>query len=370
MKIGIITYWSSEDNYGQQLQMYALYTFLTNMGHDVSMINYAATSDSTLGVSFLSKIKKKILEPQTILQSLRHKLGRSLVSSKEDIKDCEFKKFRDKYFKWTKHYATYVELVANPPIVDAYICGSDMIWCESNKCRPYFIDFISDGCKIAYAPSFGRSSITKTYQKEVKRMLSSFSAISMREESGVEICKSLGYTDAKWMPDPTVLLNKAEYIKIEKQPEKKNGYVFMYLLGHTTEIPFSEIYKFAADKKLDVCYRASQRRSDEYPKVYPTIEEWIGYMNHAEYIITNSFHGCMIAIILNKRFIYLPLTGDCESKNARAYSILDKLSLNDRIWRGDLNAITHDIDYAVVNSTMKNWIEDADEYLSTSILQQ
>lgn len=45
MKIGIITFWSSKDNYGQLLQLFALQTFLKELGHEPFLIRYGFWKD-------------------------------------------------------------------------------------------------------------------------------------------------------------------------------------------------------------------------------------------------------------------------------------------------------------------------------------
>lgn len=45
MKIGILTFWWSEDNYGQQLQAYALQRYLRDAGHDAFLIRYNYEND-------------------------------------------------------------------------------------------------------------------------------------------------------------------------------------------------------------------------------------------------------------------------------------------------------------------------------------
>ncbi len=370
-----MTYWSSQDNYGQQLQMYALYTYLVSQGHDVFAIKYDGISDTTLKISNTERFKRRLkriikmilFEPKTIISTIKRKISKQASDITPEIVDSGFERFRENRYQWSQQYNSYAELCSNPPSADVYICGSDMIWNNSPRYKPFFLEFVKSGKKIAYAPSFGSAEIAESYKRKIRPLMKSFDAISMREKTGVDICKSMGFDNAKWVPDPTTLLNKCDYEAIEIKPQTDNKYIFMYLLGHETDIPFDDINIFAKNNKMELYYRASQKRYDALPKVYPSVEEWLGYMNHAEYIITNSFHGCVISIIMNKKFIYLPIVGVLRSINARAFSFLDRLNLNDRIWGGDINIISNDINYASATKSLKEWADEAKSYLKDNI---
>lgn len=108
----------------------------------------------------------------------------------------------------------------------------------------------------------------------------------------------------------------------------------MYLLGNETNVPVNTINSFIAESNLILKYVASQNRIDDFPKIYPTIPEWLSLMAQAECVITNSFHGTVFAILFNKPFVVFPLKGKDEGMNGRLVSILTRLQLGDRIYDG------------------------------------
>lgn len=359
MRIGILTYWTSKENYGQILQLYALYTFLIQNGHDVFVIKYDGYGDASLNKSNMKRLLGFLKNPFKLIRYIKNIRKEKIIKKDLAGHDCKFSDFKNKRFKWSNTYNTFKELENNPPQADVYICGSDMIWVENGeRYKAFFLGFGSDDVKrIAYAPSFGANNLRKSYQDKIKPYLDRFDLISTRENSGQDICWNMGFRNAQWFPDPTLLLEAKDYMSLITCRSRKKSYIFMYLMGHPTHVPFSSIKKFSEENSLEIIYRASQGRRDDWVKVYPQIEEWIGYMSQADYVITNSFHGCVFAIIFRKQFLFLPLIKGAKQSNDRIYSLLKRLQLEDRIWKGEISDIKKDIDYNLVNSEIKEWTE-------------
>ena len=106
----------------------------------------------------------------------------------------------------------------NPPQADCYITGSDQVWAQlldNINNEGFFLNFGSSQIKrISYAASFAMTSYPQELKKKLKEKLSIFSAISVRESSGVEICKELGY-NVSWVLDPTFLLEQSDYLSLK-----------------------------------------------------------------------------------------------------------------------------------------------------------
>lgn len=359
MRIGILTYWISKENYGQILQLYALYTFLTQKGHDVFVIKYDGYGDPSFKNSNGRRVLNFLKNPFKLVRYVKNIRKEAIIKQDLDAHDCEFDKFKEKWFRWSKSYQTFEELENEPPQADVYICGSDMIWAESS--RRYSAFFLGFGGgevkKIAYAPSFGANTLSKTYQNKIIPYLRRFDLISTREESGVDICRNLGFQNVYWFPDPTLLLSADDYKQLAAPLPENSPYIFMYLMGHSTNVPFQEIKDFSQEENLRIIYRASQGRRDKWPKVYPKIGEWIEYMNRANYVITNSFHGCVFAIQFKKKFLFLPLINEARRNNDRIYSLFKRLHLEERIWQGKISDIKNEIDYSLVDSEITRWTE-------------
>lgn len=368
ISIGIITYWWSKENYGQILQMYALQEYLKNLGYNVFLIKYDASKDASL-------FKKrnwyyyflKLLNPKAI----NRKLKQRSVNIKRDEERITHPRFFNEFLKSNikesdKIYNSIENLRKDPPIADVYITGSDVVW---SHFRPaYFLDFGSPEIKrISYAASFGRETISDEECRQIEPLLKRFNLVTVRESQGLEICLKSGRNDAKLVLDPTLLLTKEQYIQLSKNVNKGKKNCFLYLLGSETNFSMNQIIKATKSKNLDLIY-ATCERFDKYTKVYPTINEWLGYYMHADIILTNSYHGCIFAIVFNKDFVFLPLKGIHSKLNVRVNSLLSELNLTNRICNNNfLKIFNSQIDYTLVNAKLGLMTEDIDTLLKKEL---
>lgn len=356
MKIGIITYWTSTDNYGQQLQCFALQRYLRLQGHDIFLIRYQPTFKPT---SFWKKIYhnlswKKVLyllSTQREIDKTEEKRERELerINAQLNIQR-DFENFRAKFIQSTPIlYHSIDELRNNPPQADIYICGSDQVWNNPLSCSEtaaWFLDFGDRKIKrISYAASIGRN-LKKNELKRFKKYLSAFDAISVREESSRILCEKLGIDDVLVTLDPTLLLPVEEYRKIEKScTTESNPYLFMYILNVATK---EEIYWNAIDAYLHksglnlkiVCssgYMQARELLKSYHNIQATLPEWLQYIDKANCVITTSFHGVVFCILMQKPFLVMLLTNKYAKGNDRIISLLTALHLSDRIYNPTLS---------------------------------
>uniref|UniRef100_UPI0026114D82 polysaccharide pyruvyl transferase family protein n=1 Tax=uncultured Treponema sp. TaxID=162155 RepID=UPI0026114D82 len=127
LKVGILTFWWSNDNYGQLLQCYALQKYLRDAGHDAFLIRYNSQNDFTRSPVFIRLLKA--LNPILLFKYLNYRVNsrKSIVEAK--LHDRHFEDFRNKYIVQSeKIYSSYSELKENPPEADVYIAGSDQVW--------------------------------------------------------------------------------------------------------------------------------------------------------------------------------------------------------------------------------------------------
>ncbi|MCR5455382.1 MAG: polysaccharide pyruvyl transferase family protein [Bacteroidales bacterium] len=329
MKIGILTFWWTDDNYGQILQCYALQKFLQNMGHDAFLIQYHQ-KDGILESSLRKHINRSLNPTKTSYSDIHQ----NIATAKQASPDRLFESFRQKYIAHTDVYYTSIhQLRANPPEADIYIVGSDQVWNLWNVpitlCRDFvhifFLDFGPETIKrMSYAASWGRSSITDEEQAEISPLLSKFDFISVREEIGIPLCQQCGRHDAQLVCDPALLL-QAKYYRIlyNDNPIRKpdDRFLLLYMLNTECEIDINNVYQFAAERGLQVVYITSNSRRDHLDKFYATIPEWLYLIDNAQYVVTNSYHGAIFAIIFHKQFAVAPLTGKFASMNIRFTSL-------------------------------------------------
>ncbi len=224
---------------------------------------------------------------------------------------------------------------------NSFVVGSDQVWRRNMAISyaPISFFFLSDMYKmqlkrsISYAASFGSDEWEGTPEEteECGRLLREFKAVSVREHSGVKICKDVFGVDAVQMPDPTLLLYTRDYGKIidsEKTWLPDSKFVAAYVLDETAGK--AELLQGSADAlnlKLQhlMPHATAKKRRDRFPISVP---QWLRLIRDCEYFITDSFHGCVFAIIYNKPFVCL---GNAGRGNARFDTLLGTFGLEDRM---------------------------------------
>lgn len=244
----------------------------------------------------------------------------------------------------------------------------------------FFLDFATREQRkrsISYAASFGSDEWEGTPEEteECGRLLREFKAVSVREHSGVKICKEVFGVDAVQMPDPTLLLHTSDYEKIidsEKTWLPESKYVAAYVLDETAGK--SELLQESAGAlnwQLQhlMPHATAKKRRDRFPISVP---QWLRLIRDCEYFITDSFHGCVFAIIYNKPFVCL---GNEGRGNARFDTLLDTFGLEDRmltnatpeeIYRGLHTPIDWERVYAIHDAERERGINFLKENLSES----
>lgn len=374
MKIGVITFSFSKDNYGQILQCYSLQKFLINMNQDAFLIKYDPKPQDAKPqfkpqniIKYLSNFK---LYLQWWLNNNKERNNHNKYNQDSENTNRGFNDFFKKFINCTELY-TAKSLTENPPHADIYVCGSDQIWGTGGD-WPFYLSFVPEGKKrIAYAPSMGGiSKIPEDVKPIMTSLLAKFTFIGMREQSGKETLTQLGIPNVTTVIDPTMLLTSEDYSKIAKMPERDGNYIFVYFLGKPSECDISEIYHFAESHGIDVVYVASGGKIDKYPKTYASIEEWIGYIAKAKFVITNSFHCTVFALLYNKPFSTILLNKGYERMNCRVEELLRECDLSERIYRGNISSVlSSDIDFSGFNSYRKRYASASGKLLMDAILE-
>ena len=362
-----MTYWWSSDNYGQLLQCFALQQYLRNVGFDVYLIRYYPRSD----VARLSMWKKilKIFDPVMLKRYFVYRKRKVFGENNNRDNLRGFASFRDKHIRQSeKIYYSYKELIENPPIADVYIVGSDQVWNTFgtsihrgiNRVNAFLLNFGDSSIKrISYAASFGKTQneLGSDFVEVFTPLLQKFNYVSVREISGLEICKLCGIDDAEWVPDPTVLLDAEAYrflYDAEQMVKKTNKpYCFLYLVGNQFTFPVQAIYNWAKKKKIEIVYIAGNWRQDKHEKTYATIPEWIYLLEHAEYVLTNSFHATIFSLLFRKNFCIIPSVGEGVGMNSRFDSLFQLFGIENRFVNTDFSIFDESIDWQVVSNTFQ-----------------
>lgn len=346
MRVGIVTYWSSSDNYGQQLQCFALQKYLIGLGHDAYLIKYMPTSHIPLWRQIARSVKYRLLVSSEQKEKDRNT---KLISERNKLLNCRrgFKEFRDKYIKSTEIvYRNIKELRNNPPDADIYVCGSDQVWNNSLKdpdTAGWFLDFGKPTAKrVSYAASIGRD-IDSCEINRFTRYLKNFNAISVREQKAYALCHQLGFDKSIIAIDPTLLLNSTDYDLIELDSNGTNvagkPYVFIYTLNIRTaeEIYWDDFQKIIAKNGLKIRsvsssgYLPARELLPGVQNEQATIPEWLSLIKHSEYVITTSFHGVVFCLLYHKPFYAVLLNNEYSKGNDRIISLLEFLHLSNLI---------------------------------------
>lgn len=342
MKIGIMTFWWSNDNYGQLLQCYALQKYLRDAGHDAYLIRYDNRQDSR--VPLYIKLLWGV-NPRKLIRYVEKIIKRKNIAQENDRR--QFEEFREKYLaKSERIYTSYRELKNNPPEADVYIVGSDQVWNFSllSKARvntiihAYMLDFGNKSIKrMSYAASWSMDSLSSKLIAEIRPLLQRFSYVSVREEQGLELCRQCGYEDAELVCDPTLLLEAEEYRDLYRsegvQPPQYK-YLLLYMLSNQCDFDIQKVYDFAKQRGLQVVYVTGNGVLDKREKRFATIPEWLSLVDNAEYVVTNSFHCCVFSSLFDTKFGVVRLKGKFAGMNTRLESLFKQLELEPR-WVGD-----------------------------------
>lgn len=335
MKIAILTQ-PLKSNFGCILQAYALQTVLMRMGHTVEVIKREYPR-APLKVRlkrilrFLHTLYCKYVKGKKYLV-----LSNPLSEEYTYLPKSKVYDFTDEYINLSQSIYT-TESLTNYFIehaFDACIVGSDQVWrpryspCITN----YFLDCIPFNIKtrrIAYAASFGTSDWEFTpYETDVcAKLAAKFIAISVREDSGVCLCKENLGVEAKLVFDPTMLLLSEDYEKLiqNKRVVNHGESLACYFLDETKEksLLVSEIAEYLNIKPY---YLATRVIDDSYNNL--TVEEWLDGISKAKYVVVDSFHGCVFSILFKKQFVVI---GNHQRGLSRFKSLLSNLGLASRM---------------------------------------
>lgn len=322
MKAGVITFHSAH-NFGASLQTWALQRVLKNNHIDAYVINYHPPIIDDLYNPLKGKegIRKRLAELK-----LKHDNPRSLQRFKN------YTHFIQKQFDLVGDFTDYQELADASLDLDAYIVGSDQVWNSEHIGgfdSAYFLDFVNPGkIKISYAASIGKDYLLPIYHDRIRNSLKSFTSISVREKSAVKAVKELAGRPVDVVLDPTLLLTKEDYEVIKTVPSMKEKYIFVYMMEHNPEvIAFANRVSTATGLPI-IQRRPGKLFRNEIGSCYTSAPgDFLGLIENAEYVITNSFHGTVFSIIYETPFVSMLHS----NTGSRTVDLLESLELNSHL---------------------------------------
>lgn len=282
------------NNYGGVLQNFALQKALQRLHHTVETLDTGIESCpwwiyclSWLKTFFLLFTPKR--RPFARIKKKEKRLENFELFVKSNLKTIELAEDKGEKRKSIAE-------------ADAIVVGSDQVWrpkYSNNIYEAFLRDVKKKSIKrVAYAASFGVNEweYTAKQTRVCSALAKKFDFISVREKSGVKLCKEHLGVDATWVLDPTLLLDKLDYLDLCKNvPESSEKYLAAYVLGINENVK-RECEEKAKERGL-ILKMFSADSNASY-----TIPEWLAMFRDASYVVTDSFHGTVFSIIFGKEF--------------------------------------------------------------------
>ncbi len=344
MRVGIITFhWAT--NYGAVLQSYALQEYLQKQGHQVQIINYKPSRYDNV-LSFKSLLKNPFL----LFRMMRLKGREKLLA-----------KFRENRLRMTKRFYSENELVSIEGSFDVLISGSDQILNpfftmkgEGKPTSAYYLAFSNNVKRIGYAVSFGCTEYPEYARTHAASLINNFDKIGIRENTGKFILNSLGYKgESSLVPDPTILYGQRIFdnLKLE-DPYHGTSYICYYLL-RGEKAP--KIKKNNLKKNVISDY--------DKPK---SMERWLSEIKYCQLLVTNSYHGTIMAILFHVPFFAVLNQNKKKGMNDRFSTMLEQLGLQRRVINKDIieeELIKEEINWDFVETRLSSFREKGEKFL-------
>ncbi len=355
------------DNYGAELQAYALQYKLNKLGFDCENIDYPFYKNPEFRITKAGRSPFRIGLKNRIKEFLMRQFLRvkSYIGTAAERRRRErFQQFYQQTGHSSRRYLSIEELYRDKSKnYDVYIAGSDQIWNPRTpvSLAPYFLTFAPEGSrKISYASSFGVSSLAPEMFSQYNEWLKNLDAVSVRESSGADIVRAVSGREAEHVLDPTLLLDAEDWqnvMSVEAVPDYP--YLLLYdLLSSREIVEFAR--KIAIQRKLKIIRICRSSWTPEEKGICNIADagpaEFIGLFSSASFVVTNSFHGTVFSIIFKKEFY--TVIPDIMSNSGRVASLLANVALTDRsIKASECSKVSgpgNDIDYAVVFEKLDN----------------
>lgn len=374
-KVGIITI-LKVNNYGAELQAFALHHKLLQLGFDNEVIDYLYYTNPD---HIETKGSQRIMDVglKNKMKWLGHRVVNYLSKLKggTNVKTERFRDFHKKNTKLSTTFKTYEELYSADLPYEIYIVGSDQVWnpITHTSLNPYFLTFVKSGKKkISYGSSFGVTQVGKSNKDTYRKLLNNIDVLSCREQAGVDIIKQITDREAVRVLDPTLLLTAKEWENVASIEINSAPYILLYVLRLS---PFMKdivkmIHKATGHNVISIGRKIEP--FDEGIKIINAPDagpaEFIGYFKNAASVITDSYHGSIFSIIFQKPFY--TVIPSRKSNNSRQINLMELLGLEDRLVRETDHVRLeemHNINYQEVEQRLLKERQKSIKYLQAAI---
>ena len=350
MKIGIVSLLNMKNvNYGNRLQAFALNRYLQDL---IPNSRVESICLNQWGKKHITSVMKYIVGKWRQIVRQHSKTPTNDIDLSSRL--ARFNKFILNNISVIDRDETLDEIIKKQNF-DVIVVGSDVIWGQQAGYvdRNVFLDFplSNDVKKVSYAASFGAATIPNENLSYVVNQLRSFDAVGVRESSTTKLLQDNGLQSAQYTLDPTLLLSRDEWEKIEEKPkgielDKNRGFIFSYVLGSELQTRL-EIKRLAEAARLSVftvpfangTYNEFDKSRISSVEMDLSPQEWIWMIHHATFVITDSFHASAFSTIFKTNFVVAErhLSTDINER------MLDFLRNTDQSWRWSKLADIEDI---------------------------
>lgn len=365
--VGIVTI-HKINNYGAALQAYSLNKFLRDNKYDAQTIDFCTYRVAeSKEVFFKNNNIKNIIRNLLILKD----------ASKLRKRNQNFDEFINSNIVLSnKTYYSNDEIKSDDLSLDYYICGSDQIWNTHclNYSPAFLLDFVDDKSKcLSYAASMGADTIADSAIEDFERNLKSYKAISVRENSIVDIISKVSDKEVTHVCDPVFLLDGEKWSQIAKEDLIGKPYIFFYFV-HNGDI--EGMRDFVAEKSKEYNLPVVVVNRDPRELKYKNIKaydagpsEFLSYVKNAKVVCTNSFHAFSFSIIFRKNF-WVFASKDIHSGASRIYSQAEKFGLGNRVLNRDNSKdidFLENADFSNVDKNLQPFIDSSKEFLLSNL---
>ena len=359
-RVGLITIHHSP-NYGACLQSYALYKYIVQQGAycEIIDVHRPIHSDYIYEKRYSSyrnnQFKPSVRIRKALKNIIKKVLGRETVVKQftSPISEQRFKEFNS-IIKYSQTYNRLSDLKKNPPVYDLYISGSDQLWNPAQPycLEPYFLTFVPDGKKkISFATSIGLTELTQQEKSDFKRWLRSYDAVSVREKQGKALLDAFVERDIEQVADPTFLLDTSYWNEVAIFPQTKKKYILLFLLTANADI-LDYAVRLSHESGLElIVLKTSQLATTE--EMY-TVDndcgprEFIGYLGHANMVITDSFHCTVFSLLMGAKNFYTYINV-ATKRGSRITDLLSTFGLEDHLLPTDFSKSYQELTLKLIN---------------------
>lgn len=362
MKIGLLTITNGE-NYGNRLQNYAVQQVLKSLGVEVETIKNITPQTKNSDSKIKWKLKKNISRAYSLIKFL------NIEKFNKILRSVTFNEFTETYIKQSSLIISKDNIPSNLcNLYDAFVCGSDQVWNPNFNFNSEvdFITFARKEQRIAFSPSFGISKLPLEVHNQYREWINGMNYLSTREEAGAKIIKELTGRDCEVLVDPTLMLNKEEWMEIAKKPKWINSpkYILTYFLGSRVEAD-KRIKEIAKKNNFEIINLMDITDRNIY-SVDPS--EFVWLINNCELMCTDSFHGAVFSLIMKKPFIVFERKDEHKSMNSRLDTLLSLFDMHQRLDKNIIDSKqVYNIDFSEVDGIIEREKEKAINYLQNAL---